>query len=81
MVELNWVVLIWSCGNVDEIPSAPSNCPPPGCFKVDKGDVSFSSFFYNVWHKGPAFPGGKACHNEQLGLNVMLPLNVSLDLG
>ena len=80
MVELNWIVLRWSCWDIDEVPSAPSNCSPPSFFKVYKWYVPFSSFFNVVGQEDPTILGGKARHNE-LGLNVTLPLNVSLDLG
>ncbi len=79
MIELNWVVLTWSCRYVDEVSSASSDRPPPGFFEIDQGNVSFSSFLYQVGREGPTFSGCKAHHNE-LGLNVTLPLNVSLDL-
>ena len=81
MVELNWVVLARSCGDIDEVSGASSNCPPPGCFEVYKRDVSFSSVFYRIWREGPVFSSRNARHNEKLGLNVTLPQNVSLDIG
>ncbi len=81
MIELNWVVLTWSCRDVDEVPSASLNCSPPGCFEVYYRNISFPSFFDGVWREGPTLSGGDARHNEELGLNVTLPLNVSLDLG
>ena len=81
MVELNWVVLTWSCRDIDEVSGVSSNCSPPGFFEVYQGNVPFSPFFYSIWHKGPVFSSCKVRHDEELGLNVMLPLNVSLDLG
>src|SRR6266702_4062726 len=35
VIELNWVVLTWSCRDVDEVSGASSNRPPPSCFAVD----------------------------------------------
>ena len=80
MIELNWVVLIWSCWDIDEVPGTSSNRSPPSCFEIDSRYVSFSSVVNLVRREGPAFSSCKARHGE-LGLNVTLPLNVSPDLG
>ncbi len=45
VIELNQIILRWSCGDVNEIPRASSDCPPPGCFEIYKRYVSSSSFF------------------------------------
>ncbi len=81
VVELNWVVLQWSYRDIDEIPCASSNSSPPGFFKVNEGYILFSSIFNSVGHKHPMFSSCKAHHYGELGLDVTLPLNVSLDLG
>jgi len=81
MVELNWIVLCWSCRDIDKIPCASSDGSPPRFFEVNKGYVAIPSFFYSVGCKSPAFSGCKVHHNEELDLDVTLPLNISLDLG
>src|SRR6266702_4017737 len=43
MVELNWVILRWSCGNVDEVSRIFTYCSPPGFLEVYQRYVSFSS--------------------------------------
>src|SRR6266702_1992335 len=35
VIKLNWVVLTWSCRDVDEVSGASSDCSPPSCFEVN----------------------------------------------
>src|SRR6266702_7979619 len=68
VVELNWVVLTGSSGDVDEISGTSSDRSPPSFFEVDQGNVSFSSVFYRVWCEGPTFSGCEARHSGSLVL-------------
>ena len=65
---------------VSKIVTASTDCSPLSFFEVYEWYVSFSTFFKGVGCKNPMVSSGKARHNE-LGLNVTLSLNVSLDLG
>src|SRR6266702_5556717 len=76
---LLWVVLTWSCGDVDEIAGAPSDCSPPCCFEIYEGNVSFSSVFYCVWREGPTFSSRNTRHNEEI-LVLMLRYHGTLAL-
>src|SRR6266702_4352808 len=64
VVELNWVVLTWSGGDVDAVSGASSDCSPPCFFKIYQGDISFAPVFYCVQHNGPVFLSRKTCHSE-----------------
>ena len=81
VVKFNWVVLWWSCWDIYKIPSATLNGSPPCFFEIYKRYVSFSSVFNRVGCGDQTIFGCKAHHNGELGLNVTLPPNVSLDLG
>ncbi len=68
VVELNWVILRWSCGDIDKIPCASVDCSPPCCFEIYEGYVLFSSLFDVVGCEDPMFSGGNVRHGESLVL-------------
>ena len=68
VVELNWIVLTRSCGDIDKISSVSVDCSPPSCFEIYERDIALSSFFYGIWREGPAFSSRNARHNESLVL-------------
>src|SRR6266702_2356744 len=68
VVELNWVVLTRSCGYVNEIPGASSDCSPPVFFEIYERNVTISSVFNGIWCEGPAFLSRKARHSDSLVL-------------
>src|SRR6266702_1214722 len=43
VVKLNWVILCWSCGDIDKVPCTPSDVSPPCCLQIYEGYISFSS--------------------------------------